>query len=1205
MADRWTPQQLQAIEARDTAVIVSAAAGSGKTSVLVERLLRQISSTSSKIPADRFVVVTFTNDAAAEMKQRLTVELSKRIEQEPENFWLSEQQALIQSAKISTIHSFCFDLIRENIRSLDISPGFRIMEETEERVVVAKALEDTFEEFYRDRAEDMAELVDFFCTRGDRALENVLLSLHRFVLSVPFYMDWLEEQRALYRPENNSNPWMEGYTAYLSEELAGLMQDTRIARTLAEDMGAQEAALLIKTEGDSFEALSQTLSDSTVPWKQRAAGFDAIAFGRIKFPKAETGSPEAETADRIKKIRDAYKKRFAGLSGDSLLTEEEMHSDLEIHYQILTKLAALLNAFCKKVWENKVARNAIGFSDAEQQAVALLAEKTPEGIVPTALAKELSDYYQVIMIDEFQDVNNTQDLIFKMLSHNGTSLRNGDNLFVVGDVKQSIYRFRQSNPAIFMETLQHSAPYTEDFAGKNAAILLNRNFRSSREVVAFVNFVFSGIMSRRVGEIDYTDAEKLVQGAQFNEGCDRAAEILLVPAQDEAEEEEEQAISAEARVVAARIHRMLAEKHPVWDRGEVRPCRSRDFCILLRNKASGGLFVRALEKYGLKAHTDEVEGYLKSREISVLLNILQIIDNPLLDIPLVSVLMSPMFLFSAEEVAAIRLLCPEGSMYKALCTSIGKPFFGPENAESQPADEGASYFKKAVAFDTMLEQLRFYASSYSLEKLIRLIYDRTDFMSVMQLFRDGEQKKANLRLLLEYAKNYEQGVNGGLSGFIRYIHTVSRQGGDLKQAGKTSGADDVVAVKTIHKSKGLEFPFVFLCRTSGKFNRSDLNAQMQLHLTGGIGFKIQEKKTLKRYNSLPYMTVRRQNAANASSEEMRLLYVALTRAKEKLFITLDITAKTRERLFALGNEIKLEGAVTPRLASKADCMQDWLFMALLLHPDCGELRQMAQAEFIPAPADFRVHLCKPEDIPKTDRSQQMLVAASLPDPEKIVCLRRWAESRYDSAQTELPAKWTVSELSKGDDPAHPLSLRRPSFITERKTLTGAEKGVAAHTFMQYADFAAAAGNVPAELDRLGQLGYLTEKQKNAVDTQKLEEFFRSGLYGRIARSLKVERERKFLMKIADLNLPGELGQSYAGTDGMLQGIADCLFEEADGLVLIDYKTDYVQHAEELIRMYARQLELYRYALDQLYEKKVKEILIYAFSLGQPILLWKE
>ena len=427
------------------------------------------------------------------------------------------------------------------------------------------------------------------------------------------------------------------------------------------------------------------------------------------------------------------------------------------------------------------------------------------------------------------DANNTQSVIFRMLSHNGTAEKGGDNLFVVGDVKQSIYRFRLANPNNFLEVLDSSEPYKEGFSGTNAAVLLNRNFRSSRDVVDFVNDVFENIMSRENGGIDYTDNEKLDCGAKYPD-ADRTTEIIFSPdkdvlttvSDDENGEEPLSAAQAEAHAAAVRIKSMLgAEK--VFEKGEMRPCEPRDFCILLRDRARGQLYADELNAIGIKAVCEETVSYLQSREISVLVNLLKVIDDPMQDIPLVSVLMSPMFLLDADEMAELRLLSEkrDEKLYKAVLKAVG---------------EDSTYRAKAklARFCDIFKSLRICAASQSLERLIVTVYDSTDFLSSMSVYSDGEQKKANLRLLLEYAKSYEQNSSGGLSGFIRYLNDVSENGGDFVRASVVSPADNAVSIKTIHKSKGLEYPFVFLCGTSRKFNLMDCNSRMQIHLDLGL-----------------------------------------------------------------------------------------------------------------------------------------------------------------------------------------------------------------------------------------------------------------------------------------------------------------------------------------------------------------------------------
>ena len=1212
MADKWTKEQHQAIFARDTSLIVSAAAGSGKTSVLVERLIRQLSSSENKIPADRIIVVTFTNDAASEMKLRLNAALSKLLEQEPENEWLYEQQSLIQSANISTIHSFCFNLIRENIQSLDISSGFRIIDESEDKIILKKALDTVIEQYCSDNSEMMKRLTDFFCTKGTFQLENTILKIYNFVIAIPFYQEWLEKQLALYTENSDISQWKNIYMEFLKNNLENFIQEAEEAKALCMEIEADSAFDLINLEGMAFERIDKIISDESYEWDKKMNEFPSVSFDRIKFPKLEKDSFEAETAESVKKIRSTYKSKFNKLVTEALFSEQEIKEDKEFVRIILSDIIEVINSLDETVRFMKNEINGISFSDAERLTIALLAQKDEDGsIVKTELAKKLSEYYKIIMIDEFQDANNSQDLIFKMLSNNGTAEKYGDNAFLVGDIKQSIYRFRLANPMIFLNTLLSSNEYTEDFKGENAYIKLNKNFRSSSDVVNFVNFIFGRIMSAKTGEIDYTDDEKLIQGAIFPE-YDRATEILLVNTSDsnadeetenddENEENEKEIINKEAFAVASKIKSMLNDKITVSDKGIVRSCVPADFCILLRNRASGTLFSEALKSFGILAHTDEVEGYLKSREITVLLNFLKVIDNPLLDIPLTSVLMSPIFMMSAEEMSEIRLFSKGESVYKTLCISIGKI----EDSDlNSIIDTESGYYRKALYFYETLNRLRYLASGYSLEKLIRTIYDSTDFLSVVQIYRDGEQKRANLQLLLEYAKNYEENQNGGLSGFLRYIASVSANGGDLKRAGTVSLNDDVVTVKTIHKSKGLEFPFVFLCRTSSSFNSIDQRNQVQMSFSDGIGFKIQDKKQLKSYMTLPFIAVREQNRMNNMSEEMRLLYVALTRAKEKLFVTFDINEKSIKKMKSFARDISTNGGITPRLVSKANSMQDWLITALLTHKDADALRNLSEAGIFSDTDSFPIKFIETDELISSGLLKENMKTEVL-KPDKTLADEVFNNIAfdYDMKNSSILSKLTVSEISKK---VNDILLKRPEFITETNSLSGAEKGTALHTFMQFSNYSKAEEDIQSEINRLVSIGALTKKQGDCVSVDKLKAFFGSKLYQRIKKSANVMRERKFLIRISDLDCEDEFLEAYKNTDGMLQGIADCIFEEDDGYVLVDYKSDYVKNEEGLIEKYSKQLEMYKYALDKINDRKIKQIILYSFHLNKEIInLYKD
>lgn len=1208
----WTPEQLKAINTgpSDGYTIVSAAAGSGKTSVLVERLLRLMSEKPG-VPAETIIMATFTNDAAAGMKQRLMAGLAELLEEHPDDLWLLEQQSALQLAKISTIHSFCFDLIRENIQSLEISSGFRIMDAAEEQLLLKESLQKAIEEGYSQIPEGMELLIESFCTRDDTALETIVLELYNFLLSIPFKNHWLEIRRRKLA-EGDSESWENLYLLWAKNQWLDWAVEMEECAHMAEDIpGAENALQLLLKEADVFYEAAKKLESEELSLEEKLCAIRPPVYGRLTFPKMEKSSEESLVAEEIKKRRNSLKAKQKRWSEQSSFTMENLEGDLARQGELLGILTWLIESLERELWSKKLEKNAIGFSDAEHLTIGLLAHLDPESmeISPTPLALELRDYYSVIMIDEFQDANSAQDLIFRMLS------KDGDNLFVVGDVKQSIYRFRAANPGIFIRSLKTAAPL-------NRAILLNQNFRSRPPVVDTVNFIFGRLMSEGVGEMDYTQSECLIQGADFPTapGADYAAEILLIEEEsslDDLSETEEEAVEGEeeggledeasltreAKTVALKINEMLEEGFPVKDKEGFRPCTPKDFCILVRNRISSEMYAKALELHGVKAHTDEVSGYLKSREISVLLNLLRVIDNPLKDIPLASVLMSPLFMLTADEVAAIRLFSgaekPEPPLYKGVCSALKKPFFGGESSETAeefPLQEGC--MEKLVRFDRMLEHFRMLSAGYPLEKLIRTIYDHSDFLSVVQVYKDGLQKQANLRLLLEYARSYEASGDGGVSGFVRYIDRLSSQGGDLNRAAIAAASEDAVSVKTIHKSKGLEYPFIFLCRTCCQFNRRDLSKAMQTHLEEGIGFRLQEKSRYIRYPTLPYLAIRSKNQSELLSEELRLLYVALTRAKEKLFIPITLSKSTP-------NPAALQSFSIPApIVSKGRSMQDWLVTALMAHPNFLDYLSIKTPP--PAPSYGwpvpQLKICPPVDFSKTPEKNAVSEEAyreKLPPADltpHLNALKDQADFQYKRDLSDIPAKLTVSEVVQGA--GDPL-MKRPRFLIG-KGLTGAEKGLATHTFMQLAVLNQAAKSPENELKRLVESGQLTKEEAGGVQMRLLKKFFASEVYKRIAASKRVIKEKKFLVAISDLNLDDSLGQRYGHTEGVLQGIADCLFEEEDGLVVLDYKTDYVSEEGQLVEDYGRQLELYRHALSLLLNKPVKETGIYSFHLSRYI-----
>ena len=1195
---QWTAEQEAAISARGVSIIVSAAAGSGKTSVLVERLIRLLADTENRMSVEELAVVTFTKDAAAEMKQRLTSALSALIESDPDNQWLCRQQMLLQNARISTIHSFCFDLIRDNIQQLDISSGFRIIEETEERLINSKAVSDVLEAWYEDYPDEVRYLYDCFCHKNDSELEKILLTLHGFMCSIPFGQRWLKKTVASFECDKFEKiALFKSYMDYLSARAGRACTFASKALEICEKTGKVKQTELLEGEYLAIKKIYDILKSNDKSVGEKAIMLEAPVFGTLSFGKK--GGEFAEEIERIQAYREKYKKICAEFSGRSFDLLRNFESDIKVHRKASDILCRMTEALNEQINAAKTEKNCIGFSDAERLAVELLAEVDENGeIHKTELARELSEYYKIIMIDEFQDTNNNQNLIFRLLSHNGTADRNGDNLFVVGDVKQAIYRFRQANPANFIETMEQSVEYEGEATRENACIRLNRNFRSSKEVISFVNYVFSLIMSERTGEINYNENEMLIQGASF-------ADTVKTPTIALIEAESDNSINYEAVYTARKIAQMLDEKYPVCNRDgkTVRPCTKRDFCILMRGNKNAAVFKNELAKLGISAFSEEEKGYLKSREISVLMNLLRVVDNPLLDTAIASVMLSPMFMLDADELTRIRLVNPKGHLYDALCRAVGESYEETDEGfvKTEPMIDGA-LFEKAKYVFTTINELRMYSACSGPEEIIRRIYDSIDFMSVMQIYKDSEKKKANLRALLEYARIYEEGSNQGVSGFVRFIDRIMETKGDFSGGATVASSEDAVSIKTMHKSKGLEFPFVFIVGTHTRFNRQDELGKLQLNYEYGIGFRLQDRRSCEKFVTLPFEAINRMNITNSVSEEMRLLYVAMTRAKDRLFITMNISKTDKKLIAEYAESIKSSGTITPELAGSVKAMNGWLLMCLCMHKDGGVLREIGGVyDTFNSDGDFNIefeHYTAEDGDFKLEGKQPHNESAS-PDPSVTSELKRRFAFAYDYRLSSLQAKVSVSDIAKADEDFE-AALKKPKFLENKRRLSGAEKGTALHTFMQYASLKKLESDISGEIKRLIAAGVLTQEQAESIDMGKVNAFINSRLYGRILNAQKVLREKKFMVRIADLGSSDDFISQYADTDTMLQGVADMVIEEPDGLVLIDYKTDYTESADKLIEEYSKQLYLYRLALELIEGKPVKHSMIYSFSLGHEV-----
>ncbi len=1186
----WTPEQSNAIYADGRSVIVSAAAGSGKTSVLIERLIRIIADTENKTEVEKMVIVTFTKAAAAEMKQRLSVALLEKMTQQPSNRWLARQHAFLGMASISTIHSFCFDLIRDNITKLSLSADFRVLDETEQKVFSDTVLKELIDELYETKPDSIRLLRDNFCGNSDKNLFEIIPSIYTNISSIPFYERKFEYFEKLYSDDVYKVQYLKMIKEKLDKcskinleliETANKMREEKVVALLEGDKVFIDKAINF-FENDTFENMLQFVEN--------------LKFKNFPPAKQLTASPEELSYIKIK--RDLIKeilKKFSNFKSNVVNVDD----DLERHKEIIKVLAEIIIEYDKRLYEYKVKKNAVGFDDAEKITLQLLGECDENGqIIKTPLGEEISKNYEIIMVDEFQDSNDRQDMIFRLLSRNGTPEKYGDNLFFVGDVKQSIYRFRQANPDNFIGVLKSFMPYNKNH-NENSYIKLNCNFRSSQQVIDFVNFVFKNIMSEQAGDINYDEDEYLVRGANFFENK-RDTHIMLI---DKPKKQKD----TEALCIARKIRQMLDEGTPVSDgKGGTRPCQMKDFCILMRKKTLNEVYVEALEKLDIEVNCEDASGYLKSREISVLINILRVIDNPMLDIPLTSVLMSPMFTFSADEMSEIRLVNRNAKLYNNIAIILGK--YG----EEPLYDKESLLYQKLDSFYNQIAEYRLMSAFYTLPEIIQMIYDRTDFTSVIQLYKDADKKRANLRLLLEYANNYETVSGGGIGGFLRYIDKIFESKGDFQSVGGALGTQNTVSIKTMHKSKGLEFPFVFIAETDSKFSKKDEIKPYQFAPEKGIGFRLQNKDKLEKFKTIPYEVVNDYNKMKSLGEEMRLLYVALTRAKERLFITLDISDTATKKALQFAADIHENKGITPSLAGSVNSMSDWLTMCLIAHRQGSTLREI-----------FEIYesYCYDDDFPLSfetvvpDTEYQPISEVEISDTsldeEVVNKLRENFNAKYDDSLVDVISKLSVSDISKNDE-TQVLLLKRPDFASDDGNLTPAERGTAIHEFLQFADFealekeAAVKGfmhltdfyllekNFEEEKQRLVKYGHITSKQAAVIKKDDIDAFLNSGIYCEMKNAVDIKRERKFLISIEDLELDDEFSKQYNGTDGMLNGIMDMVIEKENSVILVDYKTDKVENVDKLATTYGKQLLLYKKALEKIQDKPVEAAIIYSF-----------
>ncbi|MDQ5983289.1 MAG: ATP-dependent helicase/nuclease subunit A [Eubacteriales bacterium SKADARSKE-1] len=1170
---KWTENQAAAINSRKGSILVSAAAGSGKTAVLVQRVIESLTDKENPVDADKLLVVTFTNAAAAEMKSRISSRISELLLINPLDENLKRQQLLLKNSHISTIHSFCSDLIRENFFKLNISPDFKIADSNEILLLKSKAINEVLEEKYAFNSKQFLTLVEAFSRgRNDSKLIDIINLLYEFVRSHPFPKKWLNDKLNMY----NAN-------VPVKDTVFGKTLITHAKSAINHCIELIKYAIFLTGEDEAFEnAYKPTLNNDLLMLNEiqntlTSGSWDEISnsIHVFKLPtlKRLTGFSDDPIKLKIMANRQEVKDIFKKLNHFFITTENECKKDTEKLKPIVQELFSVIELFSEKFDHLKSIKNLVDFGDLEHLALKLLVKPTASGFEKTAEALELCEKFQQVMVDEYQDTNEAQDMIFRAVSNNES------NFFMVGDVKQSIYRFRQAMPEIFLrrkESYENYDPVKDNYPSK---IILDKNFRSRSGVLSSVNFIFHQLMSKSLGDMDYTKDEELKPGAKFFQKDEPDTELKII---DLSESDEKDIDIVEARYISELICKMIKDEYKIQSGNEMRSVTYGDFCVLLRSTSRHAeVFAEEMKKCGVPAFSDINRPFLSTSEIKIIISLLKIINNPIDDISILSVLLSPIENFTLDEIVKIRIIDKEKPIYMAIKKA------------------SANGNKKCEDFLFELENFRKMSSIMSISKFISYIYENTEYPNIVQVLPDGQTKLNNLYLFLEYAKNYETSSSSFLCDFIGFIDNLIKQNADLAIPA-TASAENTVKIMSIHRSKGLEFPICIMANCSRQFNKD--KDDILLHPSLGIGIKLFDNERLCRYSTLQREAVKLTLETDSLSEELRVLYVALTRAREKLIMVTTLKNPQKE-LNRLSLGLTEQTAIAPYTVKEATSFSDWILSCALKHPSGGNLRTLAGTlPGLTLNDDnlWSIEIAEPKEILENTEIVKEEVPIE-PDKELLNKITKKINYKYPlEGLSNIPCKLSVTDIIKQKD-KRIINFKKPTFITGKK-FSPSEKGTAFHTFMQFADYKKAQNDLPAHIEDLISKGFLKKEQAECIDKQKLEQLLKSKLMERILKSSKVLREYKFTTALSPKEYDNNLPNNFLDQKIILNGTVDCLFLEDNEFVLVDYKTNKINSHHEIINLYKKQLELYKKALAKCTSTGVKQSILYLFYTNEQIFL---
>ena len=1225
MEKKWTSEQQQVIDLRNRNLLVSAAAGSGKTAVLVERIISKITDEDSPLDIDKLLIVTFTNAAAAEMRERIGMAIESALERQPDNIHLQRQQTLLHNAQITTIHSFCLYVIRNYFHRIDMEPDFRMAEEGELKLLKSDVMDKVLEQYYKEAKPEFLALSETIATgKNDMPLKETILRLFDFAMSNPWVEEWLEKCKEIFHingmEDFDKSPLAEELSEYLKCITGQWAMQMRLCADISmEEDGPVMYAELLEREAEMMKSIKN--SSTYQQYYDKIKGF---SFGRLPAARKYTGDERKK--ERVKNLRNEVKTSVKKITEQFFYQSPEMMiSDIQIIRPVADMLIEVTIAFIHAFAEKKQEKNILDFNDLEHFALKILVdEKTRQ---PTGTAIELQKKYEEIMIDEYQDSNYVQEAILKSVSKESEETY---NIFMVGDVKQSIYRFRMARPELFMEKYN---TYSQEDSSRQR-IDLHKNFRSRREVIQTVNDMFKRIMKEDIGNITYDAQAALYPGAQYPEisgdtEYDGFHTRFLVIDSDTGELKTPE---LEARAVGQEIKKMM-EMQMVTDKesGELRPVRYSDIVILLRSLTGwSDYFVKTLSEMGIPVRAATGTGYFSAIEVQTSLNLLSILDNPRQDIPMAAVLSSPIVGLSGEDLAVIRTSYPRETFYQAVMNylemDMGEENRGAESGETniRIGEEGK---KKLHNFFTLFLKYRKKVCYTPIHELLFQILEETGYLAYVYALPGGEVKRANLEMLIEKAIAYEKTSYRGLFHFIRYMEQLRKYDVDFAIA-ESGEAEDIVRIMSIHKSKGLEFPVVFVSGLGKRYNSQDIREKVVLHPRLGIGMDVADVKRRIRTPGLTRQFLARKITLENVGEELRVLYVALTRAKEKLILT-GVMKNAEEKVNGIEAVTEEDGFLTFLSRLNTNSFLQLLLLARSLSPEEYPLTIIKQAELESAEEQEAVEeeLTRMQLLAKLQESDsvweqklQERMSYVYPYEDEISMktkltvseLKHRAMERFDIEQEDAWAdrnnEWAVwngtsEEINRDNTENLQEETEQyvPAFMREiQEENTGAKRGTALHRVLECYDFTRSADTLRKQLKEMIEENKIGEDISKLVFLPSLEKFLRTDLVKRMqnaAKQGKLWREKPFVMGKAAKDV---LEESSSEEMILIQGIVDVFFEEPDGIVLLDYKTDRVKTKKELSDRYIMQLKLYQEAIEKAVGKKVKERILYSFCLGESI-----